>query len=395
MPLILLIGVEVIQVQDTIRHYALAVSRNQDLKITVIQKSIQQLLSRMETASTVLSSSDAISKAIQKVDNEILFDISREFIDPIDNIIFVDIRGMVIARAPDEFRFGDSVSNYPWFRRIVQLDYFRGISTVDGDTALVISKPIRKYDDIPVGMVCVAVRITPELLSGFSHDPHTRIELSGTPATLPEVLRGKPADHILALAPLFKEAANSNDHISIYFDQDPHTTSLLTMRLYLYVGGFIVVLLLTGLLAFILRKQLTPYTTMIHRILAYAGDKIDAHELTRHLKAIEKSSKGTAANISRALVTMLEVISRHFTEIESYNQALEQANSKLEDSLKEVKKLSGLLPICSHCKKIRDDKGYWNQIETYIHDHSEAQFSHGICEECLKQHYPDYMGNQE
>lgn len=62
---------------------------------------------------------------------------------------------------------------------------------------------------------------------------------------------------------------------------------------------------------------------------------------------------------------------------------------KLRDSLANIKQLSGLLPICSSCKKIRDDKGYWNQIEGYIRDHSEANFSHGICPECTKKLYPN------
>jgi len=62
---------------------------------------------------------------------------------------------------------------------------------------------------------------------------------------------------------------------------------------------------------------------------------------------------------------------------------------ELREALSEVKKLSGLLPICSHCKKIRDDKGYWTQIESYIHDHSEAEFSHSICQDCAKKYYPD------
>ena len=60
----------------------------------------------------------------------------------------------------------------------------------------------------------------------------------------------------------------------------------------------------------------------------------------------------------------------------------------LEKALSEVKTLSGLLPICATCKKIRDDKGYWNQIESYISKHSEAQFSHGICPECAEKFYP-------
>jgi CheY-like chemotaxis protein len=61
----------------------------------------------------------------------------------------------------------------------------------------------------------------------------------------------------------------------------------------------------------------------------------------------------------------------------------------LKNALSEVKKLSGLLPICMHCKKIRDDSGYWNQIEQYLAQHSDTQFSHGICQECEEKYYSD------
>jgi PleD family two-component response regulator len=63
---------------------------------------------------------------------------------------------------------------------------------------------------------------------------------------------------------------------------------------------------------------------------------------------------------------------------------------ELQEALAEVKALSGLLPICTSCKKIRDDEGYWKQIERYIQERSEAQFSHGICPECAAKLYPDY-----
>ena len=65
----------------------------------------------------------------------------------------------------------------------------------------------------------------------------------------------------------------------------------------------------------------------------------------------------------------------------------EQLIDELQDALAEVKKLRGFLPICSSCKKIRDDKGYWTQIESYIRDHSEAEFTHSICPECTKKLY--------
>jgi hypothetical protein len=68
---------------------------------------------------------------------------------------------------------------------------------------------------------------------------------------------------------------------------------------------------------------------------------------------------------------------------------LSGANNDLAMALKEVKQLSGLLPICSHCKQIRDDKGYWQRIESYIGAHSEAEFTHSICPDCAKKFYPE------
>ncbi len=74
---------------------------------------------------------------------------------------------------------------------------------------------------------------------------------------------------------------------------------------------------------------------------------------------------------------------------EEQNARLEEKNVQLEDALANVKTLSGLLPICSKCKKIRDDKGYWNQIDAYIESHSETRFSHGLCQECADALYGD------
>ncbi|MEW6501326.1 MAG: PAS domain-containing protein [Thermodesulfobacteriota bacterium] len=72
-----------------------------------------------------------------------------------------------------------------------------------------------------------------------------------------------------------------------------------------------------------------------------------------------------------------------------------QLIGELQKSLAEVKTLSGLLPICSWCKKIRDDKGYWNQLESYLSQHSGIDFSHGVCPECLRKHYPELVDEEE
>jgi hypothetical protein len=82
-------------------------------------------------------------------------------------------------------------------------------------------------------------------------------------------------------------------------------------------------------------------------------------------------------------------VSRNITGRKMAEEALIREKEKLQEAISKIKQLSGLLPICASCKKIRDDKGYWNQIESYIRKHSEAEFSHGICPECAKKLYPD------
>ncbi|MFH2122276.1 MAG: response regulator [Pseudomonadota bacterium] len=68
---------------------------------------------------------------------------------------------------------------------------------------------------------------------------------------------------------------------------------------------------------------------------------------------------------------------------------IEVKNKELEKAMEEIKVLRGIIPICSFCKKIRDDEGVWEQLEKYISDHSEALFSHGVCPECCEKHYPE------
>jgi PAS domain S-box-containing protein len=80
---------------------------------------------------------------------------------------------------------------------------------------------------------------------------------------------------------------------------------------------------------------------------------------------------------------------RDITDAKRTEKERERIIAELQDALNKVRTLSGLLPICASCKKIRDDKGYWNQIESYIHKHSDAVFSHGICPDCAKRLYPD------
>jgi hypothetical protein len=87
----------------------------------------------------------------------------------------------------------------------------------------------------------------------------------------------------------------------------------------------------------------------------------------------------------------LRVMNDRLTELSTEKDVLIK---DLQEALNSVKTLKGLLPICASCKKVRDDKGYWNQIELYVSEHSEAEFSHGICPECAKRIYPEYYRSE-
>lgn len=85
----------------------------------------------------------------------------------------------------------------------------------------------------------------------------------------------------------------------------------------------------------------------------------------------------------------VEGIVQDITALKQAEADRESAIANLEKALSEIKTLRGILPLCSFCKKVRDDEGYWEQVDIYIRKHSEADISHGICPECFKKQYPD------
>jgi methyl-accepting chemotaxis protein len=77
---------------------------------------------------------------------------------------------------------------------------------------------------------------------------------------------------------------------------------------------------------------------------------------------------------------------------DSINKMLDhlvQAQQELQESINHIKTLRGIVPICAHCKNIKDNKGYWKQVEAYIEEHTEAEFSHSLCEKCMRELYPE------
>ena len=113
-----------------------------------------------------------------------------------------------------------------------------------------------------------------------------------------------------------------------------------------------------------------------------------------HLRKSNKSQMGIEITyagqqyfINADRIQILDLLLATFENVVRKNRELEQTNQELKQSLETNKILRGLLPICSYCKKIRDDKGYWEQVEGYVSRHTDASFSHGICPDCAKRYY--------
>jgi PAS domain S-box-containing protein len=108
--------------------------------------------------------------------------------------------------------------------------------------------------------------------------------------------------------------------------------------------------------------------------------------------------ESTGSNqLDNTLIGAIVINSRDVTERKAFQVEREHLISQLQEALANIKTLSGLLPVCAWCRRIRDDDGYWKKVEDYIKEHTDASFTHGICPECLKkvdiEAYADLFGN--
>lgn len=107
---------------------------------------------------------------------------------------------------------------------------------------------------------------------------------------------------------------------------------------------------------------------------------------------VVKDAEGRYLELLPSVVEHVLEQQRLIEEKKRVEEERERLIKELQQALDKVKMLSGLLPICASCKRIRDDSGYWKQIEAYVRDHSEAEFSHSICPECVKTLYDEIKG---
>lgn len=105
---------------------------------------------------------------------------------------------------------------------------------------------------------------------------------------------------------------------------------------------------------------------------------------------IEIYFAGKKHRITSERLQIIDLLFSTYEAIIQKNRELERLNRELKIAKDRIKTLSGLIPICAKCKKVRNDEGYWQEVEVYISSHSDADFTHGICTDCMKELYPDF-----
>jgi PAS domain S-box-containing protein len=132
-------------------------------------------------------------------------------------------------------------------------------------------------------------------------------------------------------------------------------------------------------------KEANEVTHLIQR----GGIAVSEGKRLRKDGSLIDVSIGGAPIIVRDKQIGVLAVYRDITDRKKAEGERERIIQDLQDALNRVKTLSGLIPICANCKKIRDDEGYWSDVELYISKHSEAEFSHGLCSECMEKLYPE------
>ena len=368
-PFVVLSAVDVISLQHLIRQSEDGLEANREAWVQATERRIAARMERIDQVALGLSKPSEVIGAVAAADNDILSDWGNSFIGEIDSVFFTDATGLVLARAPDEFRFGDELGDAPFIRQALRDGSHQGISTIDGFESLVSCRTIRKYDDALIGTVCAATFLTARMLAAVvpSEDMQlTLIRPTEQPAKATEARGHEPLGM----------AIDGHD-FALTFNEDHHHTDLIALKRSLLINGALAVVITLVILLFFVRRHFTPYATLVRAIVEYAGDRIDIGSLRRRLAALRRGPTQEITQISEALTDMIDTHVRNLRRAEEFNSYLRDlANKDPLTGLRNRRALDEVLaiesqrsrrygsPLCAlmididHFKPINDTHGH-------------------------------------
>lgn len=291
----------------------------------VVLARIAEIFDELDSAAIHLSKPREIVNALAAADNEALHDWSAAFVGNVDRgarvdeIVFADLDGVVVARAAAEFRFGDSIAATRAFATARASGRFLGVGEIDGRPALVAVRTLRKYDDLPVGIVVVAGAITPELLSAVTGSSNVVLSYADDAARV----SGRGA--LPTETALFHEALDApytDGRFALAFLPDPRHERMLTLQSLMSFGAIAASLLTLAALLAVLRRQLAPYQAIVGGLLEYANRGVGLGGLRARLAPL-RARRGEAAQVADALTQMIDSVDASFRRFARHADELE------------------------------------------------------------------------
>ncbi|NCC62709.1 MAG: hypothetical protein EOM12_17630, partial [Verrucomicrobiae bacterium] len=299
-----------------IKDYASSRLAERERSAELVRRGIAHNLEHLIQLSINLSRPRDIHEAIEDMNNDALSDWGKAFSKSVSSILFIDADGTVIARAPDEFRFGDSVRSERFFRGARDDGSFSGVSIMEGQEALVACYPVYKYNDTVVGYISIFKDITENFLEELLPEKNMKLSFLGTTSSTSPIKLSPSTENPILISV-------SDGLFSLSFLPSPEYISLLRLQDDI-LRAFVVVT--TGtvlLLLFFLNRRLKPYTEIVDALADYSENHASLEQLRRSISNTHLSSAGEICYISRALIKMITVIEEKMRSIQSYSEKLE------------------------------------------------------------------------
>ena len=320
-PIVILSAIHILELQRIISGQAETLAAHKEQAMAAVAHNIDNAVIALSRITINLAHPKEIVHAVQVADNEVLYDWSHSFTNKGATVLFADARGMVLSRAPDEFRFGDDVSRAAWFARTLRDGAFVGLAEVDGALCLVSARCVRKYDDLPVGVVAAAVPLTPQWLSQCTDDR--------------QVLRVEAAGHSIQNAPtppgnadfyrldVSAEGFADKSAFSVAFLPDPQYRQLVALKRSAIVSGSLTALATIVALALLLASQLRPYAAIVASLRDYARNAASLETVHERLTRLTPARRNELHDIIDALVRMIDAVRTQLERVHAYAGQLE------------------------------------------------------------------------
>lgn len=317
LPLLILLGALAFQTIGQYRQEGENIREQDQIRVEAILERLDSLEKELQKAASLIAESKDSSRAVDDHDLDYLYDWSRLFHSNLLNrVIITDEEGTVLTRSYDRFRFSDSLSHELSIGTALGGTSFWGLAEVDGFYSLAYSRPVRLYNEIPVGTVTVCAGSEPELLAYLTDS--TLIDLEIGPSWPLEGIheRNRPPRAVHELDTPFDPPVNETDKLRIVFYESAVNRREIegSMVILLLIMAFILLSLL--LVYRVLSNYVRPYSDLVDSISLLTHKQVDFSHIRDRLIGVEKGRNGEAARIASAFSEFTYVIEKDISHLE-------------------------------------------------------------------------------